>query len=68
MYADVEERVRSYDDCQRRVRNCYEKPLRPTWSTIVWQRIGVDVVFIPWALGGGYIVFPHDDFSDWVEA
>jgi hypothetical protein len=68
MYADVEKWVKTCERCQRRARNRYEEPLHPTWSTIVWEKIGVDVVYMPWDPGGGYIVFARDDLSGWVEA
>jgi hypothetical protein len=34
---------------------------------IGWEKIGVDVVYMPSAPGGGYIVFARDDLSGWVE-
>ena len=42
-------------------------PLHPTWSTIVWEKIGIDVVHMLNSAGYGYIVFAWDDLSGWVE-
>jgi len=44
-----------------------EEPLHPTWSTVVWDKIGLDVVHMPASGGYKYIVFARDDLSGWVE-
>ena len=67
MYADIENWVRTCEECQRRARNRYDEPLHPTWSIIVWQKIGVDIVYMPWTQEGSFIVFARDDLSGWVE-
>jgi len=68
MYKDVCDFVRTCEECQRRARIRYEEPLHPTVPTIVWDKIGVDVVFAPWTEDGyGYIVFARDDLSRWIE-
>jgi len=42
--------------------------IKPTWTVIIWAKIGVDVVYMPLATGGyGFIVFSRDDLSGWVE-
>ena len=36
----------------------------------VWEKVGIDVVYLPWSekKGGlGFAVFARDDLSDWVE-
>src|SRR5579859_8184414 len=44
------------------------EPLHPTWSIIVFQKVGVDVVYMPESAEGfKYIVFVRDDLSGWVE-
>ena len=68
MYSDVDEWVKSCEECQRRSKLRYEEPLHPTWSVSVWDKIGVDVVYLPWAPdGNGYAVFARDDLSGWME-
>jgi hypothetical protein len=68
MYEDVAAYVKSCEECQRRARIRYEEPLHPTWSTIVWEKVGVDVVFMPESTEGyKFIVFARDDLSGWVE-
>jgi hypothetical protein len=38
---------------------------------MVWEKIGIDVVYMPWAAkkkgGIGFAVFARDDLSGWVE-
>ena len=44
MYTDVEEWVKTCEECQRRSQLMYEEALHPTWSVMVWDKVGVDVV------------------------
>ena len=38
------------------------------WLIIVWEKVGVDAVFVPKASDGyKFIVFARDDLSGWVE-
>ena len=68
MYEDVVTYVKSCDECQRRAWIRYEEPLHPTWSILVWEKVGVDVVFMPESVEGyKYIIFGRDDLSGWVE-
>src|SRR5438552_10547659 len=68
MYEDVDKYVKSCEECKRRARIRYEEPLHPTWSIIVWEKVGVDVVFMPETSDGyKFIVFARDDLSGWVE-
>jgi RNase H-like domain found in reverse transcriptase/Integrase zinc binding domain/Reverse transcriptase (RNA-dependent DNA polymerase) len=58
MFEDIVTYTKSCDECQRRARIRYEEPLHPTWSTLVWDKVGVDVVFMPESLEGyKYAVF-----------
>ena len=68
MYEDIAAYVKSCEECQRRARVRYEEPLHPTWSVTVWQKVSVDVVFMPESVEGyKFIVFARDDLSGWVE-
>ena len=68
MYVDVEKWVKSCDECQRRSKLVVEEGLVPTWSITVWGKVHLDVVYLPWALGGyKYAVFARDDLSGWIE-
>ena len=67
MYDDVANYVKSCENCQKRAKRRVMEPLHPTWSTLVWEKIGVDVVFMPEWNGFKYIVFARDDLSGWVE-
>jgi hypothetical protein len=68
MYGDVADYCKSCDYCQRRARLKFEEPLHPTWSLVVWAKVGIDVVYMPDSLEGfKFIVFARDDLSGWVE-
>jgi transposase InsO family protein len=68
MYDDVADYCRTCEECQRRSRVRQEEPLHPTWSMVVFQKVGVDVVYMPESKEGfKYIVFARDDLSGWVE-
>ena len=67
MYVDVDQWVKSCEFCQKRAKNQVEEPLHPTWSIMVWQKIGIDIVYMPVVDGFGFIVFARDDLSGWVE-
>ena len=63
MFDDVANYVKTCEECQKRSRLRYEEPLHPTASRTVWEKIGVDVVFMPETPDGyKYIVFARDDF------
>ena len=69
MWEDVSDFVKSCDECQRRSNRRYEEPLHPTWSRTVWEKVGVDVVYMPLSEEGfGFLVIARDDLSGWIEA
>jgi hypothetical protein len=69
MYQDVVEWVKTCDECQRRGKRRFEEPLHPTWSVTVWDKVGLDVIYMPWEGegGDGYLVLARDDLSGYVE-
>ena len=68
MYEDVIKYVKSCEECQSRARNRQQEPLHPTWSITVWEKVGIDIVYMPVTEDGfGFIVFARDDLSGWVE-
>jgi hypothetical protein len=42
MYNDVQEWVKTCDECQKLARRRFEEPLHPTWTMTVWEKIGLD--------------------------
>ena len=69
MYEDIVKYVQSCEECQRRKRIRFEEPLHPTSSTAVWEKVGIDVVYMPASVEGyEFIVFARDDLSGWAEA
>jgi RNase H-like domain found in reverse transcriptase/Integrase zinc binding domain/Reverse transcriptase (RNA-dependent DNA polymerase) len=68
MYSDVEEWVKTCVECQKRSQLRYEEELHPTWSVMVWDKVGMDIVLMPKADDGSeYLVLARDDLSGWVE-
>ena len=67
MYEDVDEWVKSCEECQRRSKMRFEEGLHPTWSNMMWDKIGVDIVYMPRTGEGSYLVLARDDLSGWVE-
>ena len=64
LYEDVAEYCKTCEECQRRSRIRQEEPLHPTWSITVFQKVGVDVVYMPESAEGfKYIVFARDDLG-----
>ena len=59
--------VKSCEECQLRAPRREEETLHPTWTSGVWEKVGVDVVYMPPNEGKRYIVLARDDFSGWVE-
>ena len=68
MYTDVEEWVKTCERCQLRSKLRYEEGLHPTWSVMMWDKIGVDIVYMPRSEEGEFLVVARDDLSGWVEA
>ena len=67
MYNDVVEWVKTCDECQKRAKRRFAEPLHPTWSITVWEKVGLDVIYMPWEGKDGYIVMARDDLSGYVE-
>lgn len=67
MYQDVVEWVKTCDECQKQGKSRFDEPLHPTWSVMVWDKVGVDVIYMPLDGKEGYAVLARDDLSGWVE-
>jgi ribonuclease HI len=67
MYNDVAEWVKTCDGCQKRDQRRYDEPLHPTWTITVWEKVGLDVIYMPWDGKDGFLVLARDDLSGWVE-
>jgi hypothetical protein len=56
MYGDVVEWIKTCDECQKRAKLRFAEPLHPTWTVTVWEKIGLDVIYMPWEGKDGFIV------------
>ena len=45
-----------------------EEALHPTWISLCWAKVGLDVVYMPSREGKKFLVAARDDLSGWVEA
>lgn len=59
--------VQSCLECQRRSDRRQEEPLHPTWVSAMWQKVCLDIVYMPKVRGFKYLVLARDDLSGWVE-
>jgi Integrase zinc binding domain/RNase H-like domain found in reverse transcriptase/Reverse transcriptase (RNA-dependent DNA polymerase) len=64
---EVAKYCRSCQECQRRAPNRQEEALHPTWVSVMWQKVALDIVYMPPVQGYKYLVLARDDLSGWVE-
>ena len=67
-YRNVETYLLSCPECQKRAGDRVEEPLYATWTTALWEKVGVDIVYMPRVQNKKYLVVARDDLSGWVEA
>lgn len=64
----VEDYVRSCEQCQLRATARYPDELHPTFGTSLFEKVCVDIVHMPKGTDQKrYLVLARDDFSGWVE-
>ena len=56
MFPDIDEWVKSCIECQKRDQIRYEEGLHPMWSVSVWDKVGVDIVYMPQSNEGSFLV------------
>lgn len=59
--------LRTCLECQKRDPNRIEEALHPTYVSLLFQKVGLDVVHMPPCMGYLYIVLARCDLSGWVE-
>jgi hypothetical protein len=59
--------VKACKGCQMRDGRRMEEALHPTWVSVMWQKVCVDIVYMPRVKGFKYLVLARDDLSGWVE-
>ena len=67
-YKDVQDFVASCERCQLRDSHRLEEALYPTWSSALFEKVGLDVVQMPPCKGKNYLVVAREDLSGWSEA
>ena len=53
--------------CQMRDGRRQEEALHPTWVAMMWQKVCLDIVYMPNVRGYKYLVIARDDLSGWIE-
>jgi len=64
---EVAKHVRTCKECQMRDGRRMEEALHPTWVSAMWQKVCMDIVYMPVVRGFKYLVLARDDLSGWVE-
>jgi len=59
--------VRTCKECQMRDGRRLEEALHPTWVSVMWQKVCLDIVYMPKIRGFQYLVLARDDLSGWPE-
>ena len=67
-YKDIQDYCMNCTRCQLRASARTEEPMYATWTTTLWQKVGVDIVYMQPAHGKTFMVVARDDLSGWVEA
>ena len=60
--------VASYKRYQLRDTRRIEEALHPTWTSTIFEKIGLDVVYMPLCNSKNFLVVARDDLSRWLEA
>jgi hypothetical protein len=67
-YEDTRSYVASCERCQLQDSCQLEEALYPTWSSVLFEKIGLDIVQMLSCKGKNYLVVAREDLSSWVEA
>ena len=68
MFQQVKKYVQTCVPCQHRDPTRPEEELHPTWTSELFARVAVDVVYMPSDAGFTHLVVGRCDLSGWVEA
>ena len=67
MEKDVKTYVQTCKQCQKQSKVTVEEALHPTWVSVMWSKVAVDVVHMPPCQGKHYLVVTREDLSGWVD-
>lgn len=59
--------LRTCAKCQKRDPTCIEEALHPTYVSLLFQKVGLDVVYMPPCMDFHYNILARCDLSGWVE-
>jgi hypothetical protein len=67
-YLDYKEFIQRCVSCQKREATRTEEALYPTWTSTLWEKVGLDVTYMPTDGGKKALVVVREDLSGWPEA
>jgi len=67
-YTDCQSYVLSCVSCQKREANRMEEPMHPTYMATLWEKVTLDVTYLPTDGGKKCLVNAREDLSGWPEA
>jgi len=65
---DVARHCKTCEACQKREPGREEEALYPTWVSVMWKKVAIDLVLMPPVNNYKYLALLRDDLSGWVEA
>lgn len=66
-YRDCKTYYKTCKGCQQRSSIRTQDPLHPTWVSCMWEKIGLDIVYMPPCMGKNFLVLARDDLSGYPE-
>ncbi len=68
-HGTVKKHTRECPECQKYSPRREEEALHPTWTAALWERVSMDIVYMPTAKSGKqYLVVAREYLSGWSEA
>ena len=68
LHLEVKAYVQSCGECQRRELSRPDEALYLTWVALLWQKVGLEMVYMPLCEGFYFLVIARCDSFGWVEA
>jgi len=68
LYDSVKEYVKKCPECQFRDSKRRTEELYPTYGSMLWEKVAIDITHMPMNQGKKYIIEARDDLSGWPEA
>ncbi len=67
LYSMIKKHCQSCEKCQWRAKALHNDTIFLTFTSVLFEKIAVNVIKMPLSQNKHYLVIAQDDFSDWVE-